>query len=60
MRMRMDIQIRFDVLGTSVGGVVIPRGADTALVDGAVPPGSSTMWVVVVRMMVVVGTSARS
>ena len=49
--MRMHIRIRFNVLGASVGGVVISRGgAGTALVDGAIPPASS----MVMRVMVVV------
>ena len=52
--MRMHIRIRFDVLGTSARGVVIPRGsAGTALAEGAVSPGSLMMRMV--RMMVVVG-----
>jgi len=55
MRISMHIRIRFDVLGTSVGRVVIPWGsAGTALVEDAVPPGSSMMRVVVVRVMMVV------
>ena len=53
--MRMHIRIRFEVLGTSAGGVVTPRGSvGTALVEGAGPSGSSIMRVVMRTMVVMV------
>jgi hypothetical protein len=55
-KMRMHIRIRLQVLGASVGRVVVPRGgAGTTLVDGAVSPASSMMLRVVMTRMVMVG-----
>lgn len=57
MRRRIRIRIRIDVLGASIGRVIISgSSAGTAGIDGAVPPASPMMRLVVVVVVSIMPT----